>query len=85
MANLSNPERSKTFADRIRDELNYASVKPWPIYDKQGSERIMFYMIHASDHPEAPKLMRRAYIRAVDPPEPIEQLQLEYEAGTLDS
>ena len=43
-----------------------------------------YYMIHATDHPEAPKLMRRAYVRAVDPIEPIEQLKLAWEAGTIE-
>jgi hypothetical protein len=43
----------------------------------------MYFMIHATDHPEAPKLMRRAYVRAVDPLEPAAQLQLEWESGTL--
>ena len=37
----------------------------------------MYYMIHATDHEEAPKLMYRAYCRAVDPPEPVEQLELD--------
>ena len=37
------------------------------------------------DHPEAPKLMRRAYLRAVDPIEPIEQLKLAWEAGTIEA
>ena len=44
----------------------------------------MYYMIHATDHPEAPKLMRRAYSRAVDPLEPIEQFKLAWDAGLID-
>jgi hypothetical protein len=36
----------------------------------------MYYMIHASDHPEAPKLMRRAYESAVKPKDQAEQLEL---------
>jgi hypothetical protein len=36
----------------------------------------MYYMIHATDHPEAPKLMSRAYRNTVSPLEPIEQLDL---------
>jgi len=37
----------------------------------------MFWMIHASDHEEAPKLMVRAYNNAVAPLEPIEQIEME--------
>lgn len=40
----------------------------------------MYYMIHATDHPEAPRLMSRAYQRAVQPKEPAEQLSLEFTA-----
>jgi hypothetical protein len=71
--------------DRFRQELHYESVVQWPIWDKQGSNRIMYYMIHATDHPEAPKLMRRAYSRAVDPIEPIEQLRLAWESSAIDA
>jgi hypothetical protein len=37
----------------------------------------MYYMIHATDHPEAPKLMNRAYELTVQPQEPVEQLGLD--------
>ena len=37
----------------------------------------MYYMIHATDHPEGPKQMSRAYRNTVLPLEPIEQLRLE--------
>ena len=40
----------------------------------------MYYMIHASDHPEAPKLMSRAYRQAISPKETAEQLELEFNA-----
>jgi hypothetical protein len=33
-------------------------------------------MIHATDHPEAPKLMRRAFEKAADSTKPVEQLEL---------
>ena len=39
----------------------------------------MYYMIHATDHPAAPKLMSRAYEKAVKPKEPYKQLILEFE------
>lgn len=65
-------------AERFRDELGYRYVSPWPIYKRErGKGRIMFHMIHASDHPEAHKLMRRAYKHVLDVPESEEQLLLE--------
>jgi len=36
----------------------------------------MYYMIHASDHDEAPVLMNRAYGKALDIKETAEQLEL---------
>jgi three-Cys-motif partner protein len=81
---VSSHRRAELFADRIRRELGYASVLPWPIYERKGGDRIMYYMIHATDHPEAPKLMRRAYSRAVDPLEPIAQFKLAWDAGLID-
>jgi hypothetical protein len=53
---------------------------PWPIYDRKGGSRIMFHMIHATDHDRAPSLMRRAYdwaVRPVRDPDDEEQLGLE--------
>lgn len=35
----------------------------------------MYYMIHATDHEEAPKLMSRAYRSTVMSVEPVEQLE----------
>jgi len=55
-------DRARTFCERFRNELGYKSVKPWAIYASEGGGgRLMFHMIHATDHPEAPKLMARAY------------------------
>ena len=74
---LSSAERAEVFVDKFRNELGYRSVKPWPIYQRAGGGgRTMYYMIHATDHVEAPKLMYRAYVRAVDPPEPMDQLEM---------
>jgi three-Cys-motif partner protein len=71
--------RADIFCDRIKDEFKYESVTPWPIYDRKDGSRIMYHMIHATDHPLAPNLMNRAYRKAVQPREPIERLQLEFE------
>ncbi len=53
------------FLDRFKTELGYKSVAAYPIFERKGSDHIMYYMIHASDHPEAPSLMVRAYNQAV--------------------
>lgn len=67
------------FVARFKDELGYKSVLPWPIFKRRGSDIIMYYMIHATDHPDAPKLMSRAYRKVMKPKESHEQLRLELE------
>jgi len=52
---------------RFKSELGYASAKAWPILDRAG--RDMYFMIHATDYLDAPALMERAYIEAVQPAE----------------
>jgi len=37
----------------------------WPIYRQEGSKLIVYFMIHATDHSEAPKLMGRSYNNTV--------------------
>ena len=66
-------------ADRFKNELGYKYSLPYPIFerDQGGAGKIMFWMIHASDHPEAPKLMVRAYRNVVAPLEPMKQLEME--------
>ena len=71
-------DRVDEFVRKFKEELGYRSVKAWPIYERDaGAGVVMYYMVHATDHEEAPKLMYRAYCRAVDPPEPAEQLRLD--------
>ena len=74
----SNSERPRLLAERFKNELGYATALAWPIYGQ--SRRVMYHMIHATDHPEAHKLMNRAYRKvtgsALD--EPSEQLELEF-------
>ncbi len=60
--------RAELFIDRFRHELGYRYVWPWPILEREGAGApVMYYMIHATDHPDAPPLMGRAYERAVLP------------------
>jgi three-Cys-motif partner protein len=71
-------DRAQLMADRFMQELGYRSAKAWPIYKREGGEGpVMYHMIHATDHPEAPKLMRRAYAAAVTAP-PGEQFALDF-------
>ncbi len=49
--------------DRFAAELGYEHVTPWPVFKDERGRRKMFYLIHASDHADAPRLMKRAYSR----------------------
>lgn len=51
--------------ERFSTDLGYAYVVAYPIFDKNEGDRVMYYMIHASDHDEAPALMVRAHYKAV--------------------
>jgi three-Cys-motif partner protein len=65
---LTTVRRSDAVVARFRSELGYRYVVPWPIYNRERSGgRVMYYMIHASDHPQAPEFMGRAYEAAVRP------------------
>ncbi|HVY05217.1 MAG TPA: three-Cys-motif partner protein TcmP [Burkholderiales bacterium] len=64
LIDMQHHEKALAFQKRFVD-LGYKFVHPFPIFDHQNGDRIMFYMILASDHPEAPKLMWRAYDQAV--------------------
>ena len=68
--------RSGAFVNRFREELGYRSVKAWPIYERSEGGHVMYYMIHATDHPAAHALMYRAYHKAVRPNKPAEQMSL---------
>lgn len=74
---MSRDERRDIIVARLKRDLHYKSVKAWPIFERENGGAIMYYMIHATDHPEAPKFMSRAYRRAVLPLEPIQQLTLD--------
>jgi three-Cys-motif partner protein len=69
--------RAQLLTERFRKELGYAHAYAWRIYDRGSGGRVMYHMIHATDHPEAPKLMNRAYFNATKAREPIEKLQMD--------
>jgi hypothetical protein len=59
-------ERQEELRKRFQTELGYRFSNSLPIYGVEDRKtRIMYYMIHATDHPEAPKLMKRAYLKSV--------------------
>ncbi len=60
---LSSIDRARALCSRFRNELGYAYSDPFAIHEKGEGSRTMYYMIHASDHPEACRLMSRAYRR----------------------
>jgi three-Cys-motif partner protein len=71
-------ERAQMMVERFKNDLGYRSAKAWPIYGRSdGGGPVMYHMIHATDHPDAPDLMRRAYVAAVTEP-PKEQLRLDF-------
>jgi three-Cys-motif partner protein len=50
---------------RFNEELGYKFAAAYPIFDRAEGNRIMYYMVHASDHVDAPALMVRAHGKAV--------------------
>jgi three-Cys-motif partner protein len=53
--------RAKMVAKRFEDELGYGKATIYPIHSERRRGRVMYHMIHATDHPEATLLMIRAY------------------------
>ncbi|MDX2218269.1 MAG: three-Cys-motif partner protein TcmP [Burkholderiales bacterium] len=78
LQDCSNDGIREQFVKRF-DELGYAHVSAWPIYSWISGQQVMYYMIQATDHPDAPKIMFRAYKRVVTP-NVIEQLPLGLES-----
>lgn len=72
-------ERGLYLAERFKKEFGYRYAYAFPIYQRDGVDagKVMFWMLHASDHEEAPKLMMRAYNNVVAPFEPADQLLME--------
>lgn len=73
---LSSIERAQVICERFKQELGYKSAHPFAIFRKHNTGRVMYYMIHATDHPAAPKLMAQAYNGAISPEIPPEQIEL---------
>jgi three-Cys-motif partner protein len=77
-------------AERVRQrfyvELRYKHVAAYPIFDSKASNKILYYMIHASDHEEAPALMVRAHYKAVrSKPRAIQEALFDTKAESSDA
>ena len=54
-------DRAQFMQDRFKKELGYKYALAFPMYDKGNEGKIMFWLIHASDHSRAIPLMISAY------------------------
>ena len=61
--------RAKMVSQRFEQELGYEKAVEYPIHDQRRGGRVMYHMIHATDHPEAFSLMVRAYRKVSGRPE----------------
>ena len=55
-------DRANELCDRFKEELAYEYAEPWAIYKHGSTGRTMYYLIHASDHGDARRLMSEAYV-----------------------
>jgi three-Cys-motif partner protein len=76
---ITGHERMVLFCDRMKSELSYKHVNGWQIFSREVGGRVMYHMIHATDHDEGPRLMNRAYNNALKRREPIDRLQRDLE------
>jgi three-Cys-motif partner protein len=68
-------DRMRLFCDRMKAELGYKHVYGWEIYSREKGGKVMYHMIHATDHDEGPRLMNRAYRNALKDRESLRRLQ----------
>jgi hypothetical protein len=64
---ISSSERAHIVCQRFEEELRYKFANPYTIHERKGGGRILYYMIHASDHEDAPRLMDDSYRNAALP------------------
>jgi three-Cys-motif partner protein len=61
LLSLHHFDQAKAMVGRLQG-LGYKYVDAFQIFSRRGKgARVMYYMIHATDHDDAPSLMRRAY------------------------
>jgi three-Cys-motif partner protein len=71
--------RAKMVAKRFEDELHYGRATVYPIHSERRRGRVMYHMIHATDHPEASPLMIRAYRKVSGRTDVDEGTQVDFE------
>lgn len=78
LSGTSQNQLRDVMCERFTNELGYRYAYPFPIWSKEEGDggSIMYYMIHATDHDDAPRLMFRAYKNAIQPLTPQEQFKL---------
>lgn len=69
-------ERAKMVAQRFKDEVGYIYAYPYAIHRSDKDNRTMYHMVHATDHPDAPPLMHRAYRKISGRPEYVDAPQM---------
>ncbi len=79
--NMGRDKRRDLLVERFMTELGYEHVLPWEIFRRHSGGTVMYYMIHATDHPDAPIQMSRAYRNTVKSLESTEQLDLDFFPG----
>lgn len=72
---MQSRSRVDLLTGRFKNELGYKHVYAWPIYSREKGGRVLYHMVHATDHDEAPKLMNRAYRNATKGREDLKTLQ----------
>jgi len=61
--------RAQLVARRFEKDLGFRKAVAYPIHSERRGGRVMYHMIHATDHPEAFSLMVRAYRKVSGRPE----------------
>lgn len=58
-------ERGLYLAERFKMEFGYKYAYPFPIFGRKDGGKMMYFMVHASDHQDATPIMFRAYKKSV--------------------
>lgn len=76
LRDMRGSDRARLMSRRFQEELGYKFAAHYEIYQTRGGRRVMYYMIHATDHSAAPRLMGSAYDDVVRAPVRLDQLPL---------
>lgn len=76
---MDSTQRAMMVAKRFEEELGYGKATIYPIHSEKRGGRVMYHMIHATDHPEASPLMIRAYRKVSGRSEVPPETQIDFE------